>query len=358
MRQCIFSCFLVISTVVLGQGTLEFNMTTHDFGQIKEVDGAAEYSFAFVNSGDQPLKISLVKASCGCTTPYWSKEEILPGDTGRVSARYNTRNRPGVFSKSLRITSNATNANLTLYIKGNVEPRPRTIEDDFPAKFGALRVKNRSFNIGKITTEQTITRSFDVYNDSDSLLRLFPDSVEVPGHISIAFVPKELQSKERGIINITYDVIKINDLGYRSDDIVIRTNEADDPEKKLAVIATIAEYFPPMSMDDLELAPKMVPRKKTHDFGKIAKDSVVETEFILVNEGKSELNIRMTKANCPCVIPKLEKDTLQPGEKVIMKVTFDTKGRRGRQYKNVSIFSNDPKTPTRMVTVKAVIGAN
>ncbi|MEM9896744.1 MAG: DUF1573 domain-containing protein, partial [Bacteroidota bacterium] len=43
------------------------------------------------------------------------------------------------------------------------------------------------------------------------------------------------------------------------------------------------------------------------------------------------------------------------GQKTTLKVYFDTTGRRANQYKSVSIFSNDPLNPSRILTIKGTI---
>lgn len=354
-RSLLIIIFCALFNMSFAQGHIEFEKTTHDFGQIKEVDGAAEYSFAFTNTGDQPIKITRVKASCGCTTPYWTKEEVLPGENGKITARYNTRNRPGNFTKTLRVTSNADNPNVTLYIKGHVKPRPRTIADDLPTKLGSMRVKYRSFNMGNMTTEKPITKTFDVYNDSDSAFSFLPKEMDLPAHIQVSFEPETLDSKKKGLIQITYDPEKKNDLGYQSDRIRLVTTDDASKEKPMYVVATIEEYFPPMTEEELAQAPRLSINKKSHNFGEVKGGEIIKTTFILENTGKQDLNIRKTKANCGCTVSNLPKETLAPGEKVNMEVKFNTKGRRGRQYKNVTIFSNDPKAPTQVVTIKAEV---
>ena len=341
---------------IMGQGILEFEKDLYDFGQIKEQDGATEYSFLFVNVGDQPLQIRDVKASCGCTTSFWTKEEILPGDSGRVTALYSVTNRPGAFTKSLRVTSNASNANVSLFIKGHVIPKSRYGGDDLSVRFGSLRLKNKFFNLGKITTEKAVTREFEVYNDSDSVVSFLVDDMELPEYLSVEFDSLELQPKERGLIKIIYDPVVKNELGYQMDGFILKTSEPTEGEKAMNVVLTIEEYFPPMTEEELENAPKLTLTKKSHDFRKVAKDAIVETDFVLINEGKSELNIRSMKANCDCVISILEKNTLQPGEKVKMKVKFDANGRIGKQFKSITIFSNDPVSPSQMVMIMTQVG--
>jgi hypothetical protein len=98
-----------------------FKKETHDFGTIPE-GPAAEYEFSFVNNGKEPLIIQQVHASCGCTTPSYSKEPVLPGKTGVVKASYSTVGRPNAFTKTITVVSNAGTKMLT--IKGEVEKAP------------------------------------------------------------------------------------------------------------------------------------------------------------------------------------------------------------------------------------------
>jgi hypothetical protein len=100
-----------------------FKSETHDFGTIPE-GPAAEYEFSFVNKGKEPLIIQQVHASCGCTTPSYSKEPVLPGKTGTVKASYSTVGRPNAFTKTITVVSNAGTKILT--IKGDVEKSPES----------------------------------------------------------------------------------------------------------------------------------------------------------------------------------------------------------------------------------------
>ncbi|WP_276133591.1 DUF1573 domain-containing protein [Polluticoccus soli] len=100
-----------------------FATETHDFGTIPE-GPAAEYEFSFTNKGKEPLIIQQVHASCGCTTPSYSKEPVLPGQTGKVKASYSTVGRPNAFTKTITVVSNAGTKMLT--IKGEVEKAPES----------------------------------------------------------------------------------------------------------------------------------------------------------------------------------------------------------------------------------------
>lgn len=99
---------------------INFTEQEHNYGTIaKGGDGNCE--FVFTNEGNEPLILSNVKASCGCTVPTWTKEPIMPGKTGTIKVRYNTSTL-GSFTKTITVTSNAINSpRLTLKIRGKVE---------------------------------------------------------------------------------------------------------------------------------------------------------------------------------------------------------------------------------------------
>lgn len=92
---------------------------SHDFGSIKK-GRPVTYTFQFVNTGNEPLKLENVAASCGCTTPEWSPEPVAPGKSGSVKVGYNAAVE-GVFEKSVTIVYNGGKTK-TIYVKGKVEP--------------------------------------------------------------------------------------------------------------------------------------------------------------------------------------------------------------------------------------------
>ncbi len=100
-----------------------FESESHDFGTIPE-GTQATFEFKFTNTGKEPLIISNVQASCGCTTPKWTTEPIAPGKTGTVTASYNSSGRPGPFTKTVTVTSNAKSSPKALTITGVVEAKP------------------------------------------------------------------------------------------------------------------------------------------------------------------------------------------------------------------------------------------
>lgn len=106
---------------VIKQEVLVVKEPTHDFGKIPQ-GRPANYVFEVVNTGNVPLKLDNVQASCGCTTPQWSKEDIAPGATSKITVGYNAY-ADGPFEKTITIQYNQSQTKL-LVIKGNVYKAP------------------------------------------------------------------------------------------------------------------------------------------------------------------------------------------------------------------------------------------
>ena len=98
--------------------SINFESEIVDYGTIEKGSDGMRV-FTFTNTGNAPLIISDVKASCGCTVPTYSKEAILPGEDGEIEVKYDTK-RVGAFTKTITVSSNANLTRKTLKIKGNI----------------------------------------------------------------------------------------------------------------------------------------------------------------------------------------------------------------------------------------------
>ncbi len=121
---------IVLFTILVGgialaqqKPQMDFAKIEHNFGTIKEEMEAVTTQFEFTNTGKSPLIIKRVSASCGCTTPGYTREPILPGKKGTISAKYSTVGRPGKFSKTITVYTNVPDTVYVLRIKGNVIPK-------------------------------------------------------------------------------------------------------------------------------------------------------------------------------------------------------------------------------------------
>ncbi|MEZ5055093.1 MAG: DUF1573 domain-containing protein [Chitinophagales bacterium] len=105
---------------------IKFNKLEHDFGNQPQ-NKPVTYEFEFSNTGTEPIILENVKASCGCTTPTWTKEPVMPGKKGSVKAQYNMA-REGAFRKSITVTTK-DGENIILYISGNAVPQKQGVDE-------------------------------------------------------------------------------------------------------------------------------------------------------------------------------------------------------------------------------------
>ena len=359
MKHSLFAIFLFCLSCVFSAAqnsgpSIRFENTSHDFGTIIEANGSVTHTFEFTNNGSAALIVQNVKASCGCTTPDWTREPIEPGGKGKVTAEFDPSNRPGAFNKSLTIVSNANSQQVRLYIKGSVEPINRSSEEEYPIAIGGIRVKYRTVSFETLLKENPVVQSFSVYNDTKEPIS-FNNNYKAPDHIKLKFSPQSLPPHTVGVVHVTYDPNGVQKLGIRSDYIELKTDEWSNSVKRIMVIAFLEEYFPPMTSEQLAKAPRLIIANTFHDFGTIDPEKSITKSFVITNTGKEDLNIRQTSATCGCTASKPEKSNLKPGESSTIKVSFDPTGRSGEQEKVIFVFSNDPINPTQRITIKAII---
>ncbi|MFZ4725949.1 MAG: DUF1573 domain-containing protein [Paludibacter sp.] len=124
-KYSLFLMFAILSISVLmaQKPIINFENKEFDFGKIKEADGNVTHVFDFTNKGKAVLVVNRVQASCGCTTPVWTKEPIESGKKGEITVTYNTAGRPGAFTKTITVYSNDTVNQAILIIRGEVIPK-------------------------------------------------------------------------------------------------------------------------------------------------------------------------------------------------------------------------------------------
>jgi len=98
----------------------KFNTNKYDFGKIKQ-SVPAMYYFEVTNTSDKPLVIENAHATCGCTTPEWSKEPLAPGKTTKIKVGYNAANG-GHFDKPVYVKFAGIDEEKVLAITGEVLP--------------------------------------------------------------------------------------------------------------------------------------------------------------------------------------------------------------------------------------------
>lgn len=122
---CMFICLYTINYAQTANNKnlpeMTFKAMEKDFGTVKQGSDVS-FDFVFKNTGKADIVITNVQASCGCTTPEWTKQPVQKKKEGTIKVRYDS-NRLGAFTKTITVTSNAKNSPLVLTIKGNIEQK-------------------------------------------------------------------------------------------------------------------------------------------------------------------------------------------------------------------------------------------
>ena len=338
------------------QPQISWDKTTHNFGVFKEEAGLQTAVFEFTNVGEEPLVLTNVKASCGCTATDYTKEPIEKGKKGFVKASYNPQNRPGKFNKSITVTSNCEAPTTILTISGEVTPREKSVEDYYPKDFGGLRLRSAHLALNNVFNTETKTDTIGVVNMTDAPMKVTFQNV--PKHIKVWMEPATLAPKkpnekmgQTGLIHVEYDAKQKNDWGFLQDRISVVVNDSVNSKNKITVSATIVEDFSHLSPTELANAPKIVFSQTEDDFGTIKLGDKVTYEYKFKNEGKSDLIIRKVKATCGCTVPNPEKMVIKPGEESFIKATFNSAGKKGHQSKPITITTNDPANSSTVVKI-------
>ncbi len=88
---------------------ITWEKSTHDFGDLTQGD-KVERTFKFKNTGTEPLIITNVQVTCGCTTPKgWARDPIDPGQSGEITVAFNSMGKYGKQNKVVTVVSNAVN---------------------------------------------------------------------------------------------------------------------------------------------------------------------------------------------------------------------------------------------------------
>ena len=346
----VVSLFIAIS--LFAQPKIEFKNSTYDYGTIKEDDGLAQTVFEYTNTGDQPLVLNNVRATCGCTTPEWTKEPIAPGKSGSIKVAYNPKGRPGNFTKSINVYSNTQPSVNILTIKGTVSPHEKTLAEIYPKVMGPIRWKSNYLSMGSLLNNATKTEELDFVNTSDKSVTLGVH--RSPDYVTISFDPEVIEPGEKGKMLLTYDANKKAAFGYVSDRIYLLINDEKENTYSIGVSATLKEDFSQLTEEELANAPVATFDNKVFDFGKITQGDKVKHDFKLTNDGKTDLLIRNVKTSCGCTAVKNE-NIVKPGETTNLSIEFNSRGKRNRQNKSITVITNDPKNSTTVLRIMGTV---
>lgn len=336
--------FLLLTEISVAQnGVLEFKAKEIRLENLKADEVPTVVSYNFVNKGTQPVIISRVTPSMSKMKADWDKNPVNPGASSVIKISFVSTDMPENFNYVVFVYSNASNARERLYLSANIIDNPQKPELLYKYNIGGLKFKSGYLNLDKIYADQVKKDTIYYFNSLDTMLTI--STKYAPSHITCEYFPAQVKPHQKGMIVLTYDAPKKNDFGYTYENLILNLNNDNSYRNRISISANIVENFSKLSAKELANAPVAFFEKKNVEFGELKTGEKVDCDFTLENTGKSNLIIRKTKASCGCTAVALGETTLAPGQKTTIRATFNSAGKKGRQYKSVTVITNDPKNP-------------
>lgn len=359
----ILCCLCLIAAHMAAQNGAHISADelTYNFGTIAEADGLASHTFVIKNTGDKPLVVTRITASCGCTQPEWTKEPIAPGKTGNVKVTYNPKGRPGPFYKTISIFSNGKKGSYTLAIKGNVTPKPLQPVFVYPYSIGDLKMQTKTVLYSSIRPDETLGEKISVKNEGKTSLTIHQG--KVPHYLTVEIRPAQLAPGEVGEITLLMDAKAAKRKGRVTTEIPLTVESIGQKEKSgtVHVAANIIDNFGKLSAADKAKAPVAQLSGTLLDFGKLPEKGSfipliggkVTGTVDITNTGKTPLIIHSFTCDNDLVDISGGKREIKPGTTVTYKISVRPREIKTKLEALINVVCNDPNGPVRLIKVTA-----
>ena len=340
-RICLLltSLFLFCGWVVSQNEKISFNETDHNFGVIGEKDGSVSFDFVLTNHSNEPIGISKVTTSCGCTTPVWTKEPIEPGKTGKISVGFNPLGRVGSFTKTITVYTNQPTPTY-LKIKGEVLRGQKKVvpEEMYPVAIGNYFLKTKELQFGQISGKEMKTIRLEVFNNSD--IPVTQKVLKSPKYLSVRFNPVIIPAKTAGIMDVSLDMQDNIVYGNLSGDFTLLINDA---RQSFPYSAVVLDDFSQWSTTKKANAGKINVSTSEINFGNFNSGNTRTLK--ISNSGKLVLNVHNIQSSDPSITVSRTHFVINPGEIADVKINADTKKIQSKLSTTLSIVTDDPNMP-------------
>ncbi|MDH6357118.1 DUF1573 domain-containing protein [Parabacteroides sp. PF5-9] len=348
-------------TVAQNDAQISADAMTYNFGTISEAEGPATHVFTVKNTGNKPLVITRITASCGCARPEWSKEPIAPGKTSEVKITFDPKGRPGPFHKTVSIYSNGKKGSFTLSIRGNVKPKAAQPVFTYPYSIGELKLHTKTILFSSIREGEAMGERINIMNDSQKSLSILLG--KMPNYFTVEVNPATLQPGETGEITILLDAKVAKRKGRIVTELPVTLSTSDEKEVlgEIKIAANIIDNFTKLSPSEKTQAPMAQLSGTIIEFGQVTnKSSIIPLiggkvtgTFEIKNTGKSPLIIYSVTSDDERLDISGGKRELKPGASTTFKVSLRPKDVKAKLESLINVVCNDPNGPVRLIKVTA-----
>lgn len=307
--------------------------------------------FSFQNQGDQPLEVTNVLPSCGCTKADWTRGQIAPGGKGEITVVYDA-NLLGTFRKDLAVYTTSDASPLYIQMQGRVvTEKLLDSKDNFPIEMGCVRLNTNYLEFDNVNRGDHPVAELQIYNQERTPYR--PELMHLPNYLSVEAVPEVIAGGHTGRLRITLDSDKLGLLGLNQTRIFLSRYMGDKvgDQNEILVSSVLLPDFSTMSKDELAVAPQMVLSQEEVDFVMSGKSKKTQTVTIS-NTGKEPLNIRSVQVFNQAVSVSLSDRTIAPGKSAQLKLTVNAKyTKNSKNRPRVLLITNDPHKAKQVINV-------
>ena len=331
-------------------GIAEFDKTVYDFGDVMLSDGPLSCTFNVKNISQKPMLIHSVVTSCGCTDVKWTREPVMPGKQGAISAVYTNDEGPYPFNKSLTVYISGIGKPVILRLRGISHEKQLSLEEMYTVRFGSLGMKDIEFKCGNI--EQGESRSDETTVANLSSAPLTVSFTGVSPNLSVAVTPNPIPARSTAKLQFSvksdrslwgknwyYAVPTVNGKRYHA------TKGGKNIGERLGIFAFTKENFATMSKEERENASRPIFDSSSYTFGKIKAGTPVNAEFTFKNTGKADFKVFKTDVDAEKYSAG-EIPVVKCGYKGSFNVRLDTSGMpAGETLVIVTLTTNSPSRP-------------
>ena len=336
--------------------SIKFDSDKWNFGKIAEDGGNVEHKFTFTNISSKPIVILDVTTSCGCTTPSYSRKPILSGEKGEIVVSIDPMNRAGHFSKVASVLTSASEQVINLAIEGTIEPRVKSIEEQYPFDIGeGIRLSSNFHAFAYIGRGESAEQTIGWINTSKNDVKINFIEEQSSGLFTLDY-PKVMPANQRGELKLTYSIpAKSDKYGTMNDVFEIDVNGKRSRTSFSSYAIAVDRYD--SANDDIS-APIAELSKKFIKFGDVKYGrEATDATVTLANEGEKDLIIRSVEWQSKALTCSLKAgDRIKKGQKVTLKLSLDTSEcDYGVWVDRIKFITNDPAHPMQTMRVTAII---
>lgn len=321
-------------------GKVEFDRTVVDFGDISLEDGPQSCSYTVTNISDKPMVIYTVANSCGCTDVKWTREPILPGKKGQISAVYSNDEGPYPFDKTLTVHFSDMSKPVVLRFRGVSHQKKLPLNEIYTVRRGAMGLKEDAIKCGNIEQGGMRSDMFYVANLSDRPMTVsFKD---LSPQLIIKAEPSTVAAGQTAKISYTVKADRAlwGKNWYSATPVV--NGKAQDP---IRIWAFTKENFSAYTKAMKDAAPVVSFKTCAYSFNRVRKGTKVNASYEFTVSGKENFVVHKIDCDFPGVkvnpIPEIK-----PGQKYRITAEVDTSELpSGETNVIITLVTNSPSRP-------------